>query len=100
MKTCVWCGATFAPQVRESRNQFERREICSRPCAAAKGGASRAEAAERERLAKIEDAEWIAGTDSPERIAARLGYHSVEAMERSFYRWGRSDLLVRIGVAA
>lgn len=102
MKTCAWCGAPFtiAKHRKETPRQFDRREFCSRSCGSAKGTAVRLQNAERERLAKIEDAEWIIGTDSPEHIASRLGYPNLEALQRSFYRWGRADLLARMGLAA
>ena len=50
----------------------------------------------------IEDVEWIIGTDSPERIAARVGVPSLAALEQALRRAGRADLWNRLntGTAA
>lgn len=40
----------------------------------------------------IEDAEWLLGTDHPERIAQRLGYATVDTLRTTLRRNGRDDL--------
>lgn len=40
----------------------------------------------------IEDIEWILGTDTPERIAARVGYPRMKSLTRRLERNGRPDL--------
>lgn len=44
----------------------------------------------------IEDIEWIAGWDSPEHIARRVGYNSWNSLERQLRRLGRLDLIAII----
>ena len=43
----------------------------------------------------IEDVEWIVGTDTAERIAARVDSNLV-ALERMLYRAGRGELWLRL----
>lgn len=43
----------------------------------------------------VEDVEWLLGTDTPERIAARLGY-SIDSLVRRLQRNGRGDLADRL----
>lgn len=45
---------------------------------------------QREHLAH--EVEWLLGTDSPTRIARRLGYRSTEALAKRLSRDGRRDL--------
>jgi hypothetical protein len=40
----------------------------------------------------IEDVEWLRGTDSPENIAARVGYPRVASLARRLERADRPDL--------
>jgi hypothetical protein len=40
----------------------------------------------------VEDIEWILGTDSVERISARVGYPRVASLVRRLERGGRPDL--------
>lgn len=49
-----------------------------------------ARVAEREHLTG--EVEWLLGTDSPARIARRLGYRSTEALAKRLQREGRRDL--------
>ena len=49
---------------------------------------------ELEALAK--DAEWLAGTDSPESIAHRLGYTEWESLRVRLRRIGRDDLIAAV----
>ena len=45
------------------------------------------------RLAElVEDVEWLAGTDRPDLIAARVGVPSLGALEARLRRAGRADL--------
>ena len=44
----------------------------------------------------LEDAEWLAGTDTPERIATRLGFTSWPALQQLLWRHGRQDLAAAI----
>lgn len=46
-----------------------------------------AERRDRKRTQLLEDLEWIAGTDSWESIAHRLGYASAQALERTLSRY-------------
>ncbi|GAA2178514.1 hypothetical protein GCM10009785_01370 [Brooklawnia cerclae] len=47
----------------------------------------------RRRLAVIEDAMWLAGTDSPEAIASRLGYTSWDSLEAALRPLGHAPLV-------
>ena len=47
-------------------------------------------AAERAHLAS--EVEWLLGTDSPDRIAVRLGYRNAKSLARVLSRHGRADL--------
>jgi hypothetical protein len=44
----------------------------------------------------IEDVEWIIDSDSPENVAARLGYKNVHALIRMCERWERPDLATKL----
>ena len=44
----------------------------------------------------IEDMEWLAGTDTPERIATRLGFASWPTLEQLLWRHSRQDLAAAI----
>ena len=45
------------------------------------------------RAGRLEDAEWLATTGESEVMAAhRLGFPSVDAMQRSLWRAGRGDI--------
>jgi hypothetical protein len=92
-RRCEQCGNGYARTRAESPAHWARRRFCSRSCA---GQWSSLMAAERRRLAKIEDAEWIIGTDAPERIARRLGYGDPENLRDVLRRWGRDDLASRL----
>ena len=45
---------------------------------------------EREDL--VHEVGWLLGTDSPERIAVRLGYRNAKSLARVLSRHGRADL--------
>jgi hypothetical protein len=53
----------------------------------------------KHRGAVVADLEWILGTDQPDRVAERLGYSDADSLRGVLYRWGRSDLAVRLGMA-
>ena len=48
------------------------------------------------RMDVIEDVEWIIDSDSPESVAARLGYKNVHALIRMCERWERPDLAAKL----
>ena len=94
-RTCELCGQPFHRSTKRGSQgieAFSKRRFCSPRCASHGTAQERAAAEERRRQQTIEDFEWIAGTDRPERIAARLGYASLHNLERNLYRWGRPDL--------
>ena len=104
------CGGTFQRHAGESIARFTRRKFCGKPCATAwqhhtnplsatarrraaiASAATNAQRAQARRAAVIEDAEWIAGTDDPDRAANRLGYRNAETLVHLLNRWGRDDL--------
>lgn len=47
---------------------------------------------DRRRAMVLEEIEFLVGTDSPERIAQRLGYDNLRHLRQLLRRWGRSDL--------
>lgn len=58
---------------------------------------ARIEAKRAERLARlVEDVTWIAGTDTWENIARRVGHTSATALERHLRRYGEQELANRI----
>ena len=44
----------------------------------------------RERI--LEDLTWLVGTDTPDRIATRLGYATPNNLATMLRRWGYPDL--------
>lgn len=50
----------------------------------------------RRAAALAEDVEWLAGTDSPESIARRMGYGEWELLRRALRRVGRDDLIAAV----
>lgn len=88
-KTCEHCGNQYARTPDESQQHWRTRRYCGRSCA---GKAARAKQVQAARNQRIEDVEWIIGTDSPESVARRLGYANADNLSRLLYRWGRPDL--------
>jgi hypothetical protein len=43
-----------------------------------------------------EEVAFLAGTDTPEQIAVRLGYAEFDTMRTVLKRWGRADLVKRL----
>ena len=50
----------------------------------------------RRATALAEDVEWLAGTDSPESIAHRMGYGEWESLRKALHRIGRDDLIAAV----
>ena len=92
-RTCKGCPNVLRRRPDESWARYEAREFCSSGCS---GRANGAAAAAARRQAKLEDAEWIIGTDTPENVAARLGYKDVGNLVQVLKRWGRTDLVERL----
>ena len=99
-RTCKGCPNALRRRPDESWARYEAREFCSSGCS---GRANSTAAAEARRQAKLEDVEWLVGTDSPQNIATRLGYKDLGNLTAVLQRWGRDDLaqrLIRGAVAA
>lgn len=92
-RACKGCPNTLTRRHDESWARFDAREYCSSGCAGRANGLAGA-AARREQ--KLEDAEWIIGTDSAENVAVRLGYKDVANLAQVLKRWGRTDLVERL----
>lgn len=92
-RTCEWCGNQFARTRAESPAHWRARKFCGRSCA---GSSARVRQMNAARSARIEDLEWIIGTDSPQNVAHRLGYASLPNLLTVLRRWGRNDLSERL----
>ena len=92
-RTCKGCPNTLTRRPDESWARFDAREFCSSGCS---GRANSTAAAEARRQAKLEDVEWLVGTDSPQNIATRLGYKDLGNLTAVLQRWGRDDLAQRL----
>ena len=92
-RTCQQCGNQYARTRDESQQHWKARKFCGRSCAGA--SAQQAQAAAK-RVRRIEDVEWLLGTDSPESIARRLGYANERNLVDLLRRWGRPDLAARM----
>lgn len=90
MRTCVACPAPIVRRPDESWTRFAVRQYCGRKCSST---ANAMLGHERRRAERIEDLEWIAGTDTTESVARRLGYASVGSLIRTVARWDRPDLI-------
>jgi len=88
-RTCKGCPNVLRRRHDESWARYEAREFCSSGCS---GRAKSLAAAEARRTQRIEDVEWIVGTDSPENVATRLGYKDLGSLLKTLRRWGRDDL--------
>lgn len=42
--------------------------------------------------AVVEDVTWLLGSDTPDRIATRVGYADQRALRKVLRRWGHQDL--------
>lgn len=91
-KACEECGELLERKKHDSPAKYAERRFCGLRCAG-KVNARVSTAKHAAKVAElIEDLEWVAGTDHPERLAQRLGYSSAQVLSRSLYRWGRADL--------
>jgi len=92
-RTCHGCPNPIRRRHDESWARYEARNYCSSGCAGRANGLAGAQA---RREQKLEDAEWIIGTDSAENVATRLGYKDVANLVQVLKRWGRTDLVERL----
>lgn len=92
-RTCEQCGNQYARTRDESQAHWKARKFCGRSCA---GAAAWIKTAATKREARIEDVEWLLGTDSPDNIATRLGYKDATTLVTLLKRWDRPDLAARL----
>lgn len=92
-RTCEHCGNQYARTRDESGSHWRARKYCGRSCA---GAAAWIKSSTTKREARIEDVEWLLGTDSPDNIATRLGYKDAANLVTVLKRWGRPDLAARL----
>lgn len=92
-RTCRQCGNQYARTRDESKAHWQARKFCGRSCA---GVAARLKQVKGKREERIEDVEWLLGTDSPDNIAARLGYKDAANLATLLRRWDRPDLAARL----
>lgn len=92
-RTCEQCRKQYARTRGESKRHWQSRKFCGRTCA---GLAARIKQAADKRAERIEDLEWLVGTDTPENISRRLGYSDLDTLIRSLQRWDRPDLLAKL----
>ena len=52
--------------------------------------------AARRRDLVLEEVRFLAGTDHPDRLAARLGYRNGISLVTQLQHWGRHDLATRV----
>lgn len=91
-KPCAHCSKPLIRRVGELPSEIASRAYCDRSCA---GAHQATEKARRHREHIITEVEFLGFSDSPERIARRLGYQDATSIERSLARWGRHDLAAR-----
>ncbi len=92
-RTCRMCGNQFARTRAESPAHWRRRKFCGRSCA---GSHAAMKQAADKRASRIEDVEWLLGTDAPDNIAHRLGYADLDVLLDLLRRWDRADLATRL----
>lgn len=92
-RTCRQCGNQYARTRDESKHHWQVRKFCGRTCMGI--AARRAREADK-RTQRIEDVEWLLGTDRPDNIARRLGYADLASLTKVLRRWDRNDLVARL----
>lgn len=101
-KTCqnAACGKTFnrernAMGKLQPPRTYLKRRFCSPDCAYTIRRDETHVPTQRE-LDMIEDVAWIIGTDTPENIAKRVGYHTVDYLVRTLSKCKANELASRL----
>ena len=95
-KACGNCGKEYSRRPDQTRRQFAESTYCSRACTSRHARARQTAKYAQMRADRMEDVEWIIDSDSPENVAARLGYKNVHALIRMCERWERPDLATKL----
>jgi hypothetical protein len=96
VKECVNCGKAYTRRPDQTRAKFAEAVYCSRACSSRHARARQNAHYAQMRADRMEDVEWIIDSDSPENVAARLGYKNVHALIRMCERWERPDLATKL----
>ena len=101
-KTCEnpHCGKTFTRKRYQSgklepNTIYAKRRYCNPECWEATRNWADYQPTQRE-LDMIEDVAWIVGTDTPERIAERVGYKNVDYLARTLRKCRQNELSSRL----
>jgi len=92
-KTCAspTCHAPMERRGDESADNWAKRRYCGRVCASIARRRTRTFTASQKLQSVIEEVDWLRGTDTPQNVAARLGY-ATATLNRVLADAGRGDL--------